>query len=75
MKKRRIITIDEAMNMSTTEFLEFCENDEKLLAEGIGDVNESNTDFMGMTTEELIQKYHLIPLEEALDRLRKKLGK
>lgn len=63
------------MNMSTTEFLEFCENDEKLLAEGIGDVNESNTDFMGMTTEELIQKYHLIPLEEALDRLRKKLGK
>lgn len=75
MKKRRIITIDEAMNMSTTEFLEFCENDEKLLAEGIGDVNESNTDFMGMTTEELIQKYHLIPLEEALDWLRKKLGK
>lgn len=75
MKKRRIITIDQAMNMSTTEFLEFCENDEKLLAEGIGDVNESNTDFMGMTAEELIQKYHLIPLEEALDRLRKKLGK
>ena len=75
MKKRLIITIDQAMNMSTTEFLEFCENDEKLLAEGIGDVNESNTDFMGMTTEELIQKYHLIPLEEALDRLRKKLGK
>lgn len=28
-----------------------------------------------LDAEELIQKYHLIPLEEALDRLRKKLGK
>ena len=74
MKKRRIVTIDELMNMSSQELSEFIENDEKLLSEGIGNPNESNVDFMGMTNEEVIQKYNLIPLEDAFNNIMNKLN-
>ena len=75
MKKRRIVTINEVMNMSSQELNDFIENDEKLLSEGIGNPKESNVDFMGMTSEEVIQKYNLIPLEEAFNNIRNKLTK
>ena len=74
MKKRRIVTIDELMNMSSQELSEFIENDEKLLSEGIGNPNESNVDFMGMTNEEVIKKYNLIPLEDAFNNIMNKLN-
>lgn len=75
MKKRRIVTIDEVMNMSSQELKEFIGNDEKLLSEGVGNPKESNVDFMGMTSEEIIQKYNLTPLEEVFNIIRNKLTK
>lgn len=49
MKKRRIITVDECMTMSEQELRAFIEEDNRMLNEGIGDINESNVDFQGMT--------------------------
>ena len=46
MKKRRIITIDECMTMTERELYDFIEEDTKMLNEGIGDINESNIDFL-----------------------------
>ena len=73
MKKRRIITVDECMTMSEQELRAFIEEDNRMLNEGIGDINESNVDFQGMTMEEIVKKYNCIPMGEVLQRIRNKL--
>lgn len=55
MKKRRIITIDECMTMTERELYDFIEEDTKMLNEGIGDINESNIDFQGMTMADVVR--------------------
>ena len=74
MKKRRIITIDECMSMTEQEFLSFVEEDEKMLCEGIGDINESNIDFQGMSILDVAQKYGCIPMDEVFTDIRRKLN-
>ena len=44
-----------------------------MLNEGIGDINESNVDFQGMTMEEIVKKYNCIPMGEVFQRIRNKL--
>ena len=73
--ERSIITIDECMSMSQEELKEFLENDEKLLSQGIGDRNESNIDFLGMTIQDVAKKYGCIPIEEVFGELSKKLSR
>ena len=73
MKKRRIITIDECMTMTEWELYEFIEEDTKMLNEGIGDINESNIDFQGMTMADVAKKYNLIPMEEVFRQIENKL--
>lgn len=71
--KRRIITIDECMSMTEQELKNFIEEDTRLLNEGVGDINESNVDFQGMTIEDIAQKYNCIPMEEVFQGIRNKL--
>ena len=73
MKKRRIITVDECMTMSEQELRAFIEEDNRMLNEGIGDINESNVDFQGMTMAEIVKKYNCIPMGEVFQRIRNKL--
>ena len=73
--ERSIITIDECMSMSQVELKEFLENDEKLLSQGIGDRNESNIDFQGMTIQDVAKKYGCFTIEEVFAELRKKLSR
>ena len=72
--KRPMITFDEFMSMSDEEFAKFEERDKQLLSEGLVDPNEPNIDFMGMTDEEIIEKYHFTPMDVVFDRVMKKLG-
>lgn len=69
-----MITFDEFMSMSDEEFAKFEERDKQLLSEGLVDPNEPNIDFMGMTDEEIIEKYHFTPMDVVFDRVMKKLG-
>ena len=71
--KRKIITVDECMSMSEQELIAFIEADNKMLNEGIGNINESNVDFQGMTTEDIVKKYNCIPMEEVFRKIRNKL--
>lgn len=72
--KRPMITFDEFMSMSDEAFAIFEERDEKLLAEGLIDPTEPNIDFMGMTDEEIAEKYNFTPMDVVFDRVMKKLG-
>lgn len=72
--KRPMITFDEFMSMSDDERAKFRERDAQLLAEGLIDPNEPNIDFMGMTDEEIIEKYHFTPMDVVFDRVMKKLN-
>lgn len=72
--KGKIITIDECMSMSEQELKKFIKEDTKMLNEGIGNINESNVDFQGMTTEDIVKKYNFVPMEEVFQGIRNKLG-
>lgn len=72
--KRKIITIDECMSMSEQELKKFIKEDTEMLNEGIGNINESNVDFQGMTTEDIVKKYNCVPMEEVFQGIRNKLG-
>ena len=50
------------MTMNEQELKTIIEEDTKMLNDGIGDINESNVDFQGMTTEDIVKKYNLIPM-------------
>ena len=73
--ERRIITIDECMSMSQEELNEFLKKDEMLLSQGIGDRNESNVDFQGMTIQNIAKKHGCYPMEEVFGELRQKLSR
>lgn len=71
--ERRIITIDECMSMSEQELNSFIKEDIQMLNEGIGNINESNIDFQGMTTDDIVKKYKCIPMNEVFQGIKNKL--
>lgn len=72
--KRKIITIDECVPMSEQELKTFIKKDYQMLNEGIGNINETNVDFQGMTTDDIVKKYNCIPMEEVFQGIRNKMG-
>ena len=69
-----MITLDELMSMSEKEINEFIDRDEQLLAEGFIDENQPNIDLMGMSGEEIAQKYGYAPMNVVYDRIMQKLN-
>ena len=69
-----MITLDELMSMSEKEINEFIDRDEQLLAEGLIDENQPNIDLMGMSGEEIAQKYGYAPMNVVYDRIMQKLN-
>ena len=69
-----MITLDELMSMSEKEINEFIDRDEQLLAEGLIDENQPNIDLMGMSGEEIAQKYGYTPMNVVYDRIMQKLN-
>lgn len=61
------------MTLTERELYDFIEEDTKMLNEGIGDINESNIDFQGMTMADVAKKYNLIPMEEVFRQIENKL--
>ena len=57
------------MTLTERELYDFIEEDTKMLNEGIGDINESNIDFQGMTMADVAKKYNLIPMEEVFRQI------
>lgn len=47
------------MSMSEQELISFIKEDEEMVNEGIGSINESNVDFQGMTIKDIVKKYNL----------------
>ena len=70
-----MITLDELMSMSEKEINEFIDRDEQLLAEGLIDENQPNIDLMGMSDEEIAQKYGYTPMNVVYDRIMQKLNR
>ena len=73
--ERPMITLDELMSMSEKEINEFIDRDEQLLAEGLIDENQPNIDLMGMSDEEIAQKYGYTPMNVVYDRIMQKLNR
>lgn len=71
--KRQVLTIEEGLSMSTDELNNFIENDTKMLEEGLYSENETNIDFMGMTDEEIIERYGFVPMNEYINNWIEKL--
>ena len=63
------------MTMTEQGLTQFIKEDTEMLNKGIGDINESNVDFQGMTTEDIVKKYNLVPMEEVFQEIRNKLGR
>ena len=72
MKKRRIVTIDELMSMSQSEIDEYIERSNSIL-EGTNDDNESMTDLIGMSIDDIIVKYNCKPIDEVYHTIMNKL--
>ena len=73
--KRPMITIDECMSMSEKELNEFLDRDEKLLKECMIDESQPNVDLMGMSDEEIAQKYGFSPINVVYEKIMQKLNK
>ena len=73
--ERPMITLDELMSMSKKEINEFIDRDEQLLAAGLIDENQPNIDLMGMSGEEIAQKYGYTPMNVVYDRIMQKLNR
>lgn len=67
--KRRIITIDDCLSMSTKELFEFVRNDAKLVTEHPEFYKQPNIDFQGLTHEEILKKFECVPSKDARQRL------
>ena len=65
----------QSMSMIEQELISFIKEDEDMVNEGIGSINESNVDFQGMTIKDIVKKYNCIPMKEVFDGLRKKLNR
>lgn len=75
MMDRRKITIDEFMSMTEQELNDFLDRDKQLLAAGMIDENQPNVDLLGMSDEEIAQKYGYTPINIVYERIMKKLGR
>ncbi len=73
--KRPMITIDECMSMSEKEINEFLDRDEQLLVEGLINESHPNVDLMGMSDEDIAQKYGFTPINIIYDKVMQKLNK
>lgn len=73
MIKRRTITIDECLSMSTKELFDFVRKDTDFLNEHSEFRNQPNIDFTGLTHEEILRKFECIPANEARQKLFAKL--
>ena len=71
--ERKIITIHECLRMSEQELNDFIDNDKKLLSEGIGNRNQSNVDFCGLTIKDIAEKCGDTPMNEVFNNLFAKL--
>ncbi|MGN1232933.1 MAG: hypothetical protein ACI4UJ_05735 [Candidatus Cryptobacteroides sp.] len=56
--KKRVITIDEVMSLPAEELDEMIRKDEEMLNDGVISESLLEIDFMGMTEDEIIRKYH-----------------
>ena len=74
-EKIPMITIDEYMSMSREELEEFTNWHARLVAEGVMDEDQPVIDFMGMSDEEIAQKYDFTPMEVVYERIMDKLNK
>ena len=72
MKKRPKITIDEFMSMSQSEIDEYIERSNSIL-EGTNDDNESMTDLIGMSIDDIFVKYNCKPIDEVYHTIMNKL--
>ena len=72
--KKRVITIDELMSMSKQELNEYMDRYNELLTEGIVEEEGPFVDSMGMTIDEMVSKYELISIDEAYEKIMRKLG-
>ena len=73
--ERLMITIDEYMSMSENELNEFINRREKLLSEGVIGENQPVVDLMGMSGEEIAQKYGYTPMNVVYERIMQKLNR
>ena len=69
------ITIDEYMAMSKEEVEEFHKREQQLIAEGKATPDDFTIDMMGMSDEEIAEKYGFTPMDIVVDRIMKKLSK
>ena len=74
MVGRKVITVNEVMEMPHEELTAFIENDKRLISENIGSVDCSNVDFMGMSIKEVAKKYGCISEDELVRRITEKFG-
>ena len=70
-----MITIDEYMSMSKEELNDFINRNEQLIAEGVIGKGQPVVDFMGMSDEEIIQKYNLVPINVVYERIMERLNR
>ena len=70
-----MITIDEYMSMSEEELKEFTDRHEQLIAEGVIDESQLVVDLMGMSDEEIAQKYGYTPMNVVYERIMEKLNR
>ena len=52
------------MSISEQELKTFIKEDNQMQNEGIGYINETNVDFQGITTKNVVKKYNCVPMEE-----------
>ena len=63
------------MSMSKEELNEFIDRHKQLVAEGVIDENQPIIDFMGMSDEEIAQKYDYTPINVVYERIMAKLNR
>lgn len=65
----RKITIDELHSMSQKELDEYIDYWQKLVEDGLVSEDESNIDFMGLTDDEIVEKYGYVEMNEFVNGL------
>ena len=69
--KNKVITIEDFMSMTLEEQDQYFDEKERLLNEGIKD--DTKFDTMGMSGEEIMERYNFVPMDEFLNNLKAKL--
>lgn len=72
--KRPTITLEEFITMSIEELDAFIERDRWLIAQGLVSEDDPTVDMMGMTIEQIADKYHYYTIDEVRDNIVRKLS-